>query len=203
VFLLSKEQIGPFRVPRPVMAVLNNMVYAIARAYTPKIALVKGIGPNSLIFESARIFPVHSLEWILAALEISIHHKRELSWIGDILEAKVFKATRARYGQVVGDELIDLYHECKKLKHLDWNRTMLELLQHIFSTGSFDKLSILDSIVDSVARKPWGTKDVMDITEQLKDIDRMKDVNLNTKVGMGFFVITGKASSKEKKHMLN
>ena len=94
--MLEKEETGPYRLSRTVQTSLNNLSHGIARKYMPDLAQVKGVGDDGLVFEKSRLFPVHTLEWVLSTLEIAYQHQNELSWVGRVMIARVKKVMNRR-----------------------------------------------------------------------------------------------------------
>lgn len=199
VELLEKEETGPFRLNRSVQTGLNNLTHSIARRYTKDIAQVKGVGENSLVFEKAKLFPIHTMEWNLATLEIATNHRKELSWIGRVMFARCEKAMRQKYGPTITNQILDITDSVKPVKTMDWNVTMMEVISYTQNFGNIvEGSSLLEELVASNAKKSWGARDLMQMEELITDILSNEEVSTQTKNGMIFFSIISKVNAKAK-----
>lgn len=203
VVLLKKEGTGAYRIPRTVQTSLNNLTHSIAKKYMPDLAQVKGIGEDGLVFEKAKLFPIHTLEWILSTLEIAIQYQNELAWIEKVMIARTKKAMTQRYGINFSESIMEICKSNRKDKFLDWNTTMAEIISHMYDIKSLEGVYVLDEIVTNKAKKSWGSRDLVETQEMLESIFAMNHLSRTTRIGMSLFSIAAKINAKAKEASLS
>jgi len=198
--LISKERSGPYRIARSVQTSLNNLIHSIAIRYTPSLAHVKGIGENSLVFERARLFPIHSLEWALSTLEVALHHENELSWVGEVMNARTIKSMKQRYGNKITQSIVDVIDGARKYKRLDWNMSMIEVISYMFDRPeSIDEGTlVLEELISSNAKKAWGTRDLLELSLVANKVFAEEDLTRKSRIGVYFFSIISHVNAKSK-----
>lgn len=198
VNLLEKETVGAYRLDRSTQSALNNMTFTIAKKYTPGLAQVKASSESDLVFDRAKVFPIHTLEWCLATLEIAHQHRKEFSWVGEAMIAKTKRTMRKTYGKEITDPIIEAIERAESVKNLDWNRTIYSMLADMYEKGVEYGLDVFSEIVWSVAKKSWATRDVVDIKEIIEAAFGRENLHPATKIGIAMFDLASHISAKPK-----
>lgn len=207
VELIRRENEGVFRSTRAMQTAINSYIYSIVIQYNHDIPNMRGHNITDTVFEWARLFPIHTLEWCFANLEFATQYRKELGWVGDVIVAKTLKAIKKRYMGFSSEKVENKALAMQMEKQNDWNTSIIEVLREMLEKSSYKRgLKVIREIIEDVARKSWGSKDINEIEETCMKVEKM-DMSYRSKVGFLFFSITGdivvKGKEDEGPYLLN
>lgn len=174
---------GSFKLPPPEKAVqstLNNHMCRVGKRYNPDLVNIAASARDNFIFDSSRLFPLVSLEWLLATLEVWFHHGHALGWLGNKLEKKCLRILKQQYGTDMTKTVKDIIIDCKEISSLNWNHTIFEFIEtYVCGVKSRMLFKETTSITQNVSLKrhtnhfvnelltmfgfTWGAKELLDL----------------------------------------
>lgn len=174
---------GKYMLPPPEKAVqstLNNHMCRLGKKYNPDLINMAANAKDHFIFDSSRLFPLVSMEWLLAALELWFQHGHAMGWLGKKLEKKCIRIIRAEYGDEFLNQVLDIIQDCKEVSSLNWNYTLYEFVES-YVCGVKSRIKYKDKGLssDTVSVKrhtslfinqllnmfgfTWGAKELLDL----------------------------------------
>lgn len=123
---------GSESLPRPdkvVQSVINTHMCRIGKKYNKDLVLVANTEKDNFVFENARIIPLVSIEWILAALELFHHHGHALGWLGKRIKDKSYRILKENYGSILSEKIETYMEESRKLSVNSWNIVLYEFIE--------------------------------------------------------------------------
>ncbi len=170
---------GDDSVPRSEKATqstINNYMCKLGKRYNKKLAILVPTGRDNFIYDSSRLFPVSTYEWILANMEFYCQHYIGLFWLGDKIFHKASRILRQRYGKDYEKEVVSIVKQSKEDTKLNWNVTLYEMIE-TFIEGIRDRDTNIEKVrfskefthlLLSTFYFTWGAKEVTDMASTLK-----------------------------------
>jgi hypothetical protein len=156
----------------------------LGKKYNPTLVNMAANGKDNFIFDSARLMPLVSLEWLLATLELSFHHGHAMGWLGKKLKYKSFRVLSSLYGDSFLNEVLDCIKECKDISKFNWNYTLYDFIE-CYVDGVFHRRSErTDKTVEFEIKRhtrnfinlllnafgfTWGAKELLDLESMALD----------------------------------
>lgn len=122
---------GYYKLPIPEKAVqstLNNHMCRVGKKYNSDLVNLAATAKDNFIFDSSRLFPLVSMEWLLATLELWYQHGHALGWLGDRLEKKCFRVMKLNYGSDFTKQVAEIIKDSREVSNLNWNYTLYEFI---------------------------------------------------------------------------
>lgn len=171
---------GPNQIPRgekAIQSTVNNYMCKVGKRYNKKLAILVPTQKDNFIYDSSRLFPISTYEWILSSLELYAQHYIGLSWLGKKIYYKSCRILEERYGQEYKNEIVDIIKVAKKESKMNWNVTLYEFIE-TYVTGMKDRETKIERIkfskefthiLLSTFYFTWGAKEITDMTTMLSD----------------------------------
>lgn len=171
---------GPNQIPRgekTVQSTVNNYMCKIGRRYNKKLAILVPTQKDNFIYDSSRLFPIPTYEWILSCLELYAQHHVGLGWLGKKIYHKSCRVLEYRYGKEYKDEIVSILEKSKEDGAMNWNNTLYEFI-NTYVCGfksredKFQKLRFskeFTHLLLSTFYFTWGAKEISDMTSMLYD----------------------------------
>ena len=162
---------------------LNRHIFSKAKKYNNEMMQVTINEKDSYLFDEARLFPIHNMEWCLATLEFFTEYFYEMSWISKKAFAKIFRITSEKYGNDVAYDMITSAASWIDNKNNDWNRILYGIVDFVKDSFEYNVENNYKSITKSeifigeliseTSNHMWSAKDRISMVEHMKDTKRI------------------------------
>lgn len=174
-------------LPRPdksVQSTINNHMCRLGRKYNPTLVNMAATGKDNFIFDSARLMPLVSLEWLLATLELTFHHGHAMGWLGSKLKNKTIRVLSSTYGDIFCKDVLDCIKEYKDISKFNWNYTLYDFIECYVDGVFHRRLESSDRSVEFEIKRhtrnfinillnafgfTWGAKELLDLESMALD----------------------------------
>ena len=184
---------GPNQIPRgekAVQSTVNNYMCKVGKRYNKKLAILIPTQKDNFIYDTSRLFPISTYEWLLSSLELYSQHHIGLSWLGKKIYHKSCRVLEERYGKDYKEEIVNIIKDSKEYGAMNWNNTLYEFIdtyvcgfkdrdhknQKIRFSKEFTHLLL------STFYFTWGAKEISDMSSMLYDYADKYDIQTATSV---------------------